>query len=91
MVADVDAVAERRFRRGVPGVHDELGGHTINVGAAVGHDTVIPLCLRVFGVIHGNNGVVRGAACRAHKRKTPHAANRAGFLAFSTVDRPILP
>jgi hypothetical protein len=25
------------------------------------------------------------------KQETPHAASRAGFLVFSTVDRPILP
>jgi hypothetical protein len=31
------------------------------------------------------------ARFRVHQIKTPHAAGRAGFLFFSTVDRPILP
>ena len=60
---------QRRFLRRVPGVDDELGGDTVDVGAAVGHDTVIPLCLRVFGVGHGNDGVGDDARRNRDRRK----------------------
>jgi hypothetical protein len=40
-------------------MNDKLGGHTINVGAPVGHDAVVLIFFRILGILHGNDVVRR--------------------------------